>query len=260
MNRIQNFLAVVLLALMSLGAHAQQRTDELATSQGPSAGQERSPRQDRAGRAGGAATLREANQAARDGDLPRARALIDEVLQRQPDNARAHFVKAQIAARDNDAATARSELEVAEKLAPGLTFAREQAVANLRKKVERLEARDGRAERPRAGRNARERNARDRDAAQPTDMPAESRTPPNEPDSTNTAGTTPSAPTAPTAGSAGSAVETRPAGEDTRNMGAAERKVQGFGLSNQLIIGVLIGAVIAVALMALLRRRRSTQA
>jgi hypothetical protein len=42
-------------------------------------------------------------------------------------------------------------------------------------------------------------------------------------------------------------------------MGAAERKVQGFGISNQLIVGLLIGAVIAIAGMALFRRRRSTQ-
>jgi hypothetical protein len=149
MKRIQNLLAVLLLGLMSLTAVAQQRTDDLATGQGP-AGQERQLRQDRGGRAV-AGTLREANQAARDGDMARAHALVDDVLKRQPDSARAHFVKAQIAARDNDAATARSELEAAEKLAPGLTFAREQAVANLRKRVERLEARDGRAERPPGG-------------------------------------------------------------------------------------------------------------
>jgi hypothetical protein len=259
MKRIHTILAVLLLGLMSLGAVAQQRTDELATGQGSSAGQERPLRQERGARAGGAATLREANQAARDGDFVRARSLVDEVLRRQPDNARAHFVKAQIAARENDVATARSELEAAEKLAPGLTFARERAVTNLRRKVERLEARDGRAERPRAGRKGRDRDAR-RDATQPTDPPVENRTPANDASSTNAAGNAPSAPTAPTADSAGSAIETRPAGSDTRNMGAAEKKVQGFGASNQLIVGLLIGAVIAIAAMALFRRRRSSQA
>ena len=255
MKRIQNLLAVLLLGLMSLGAVAQQRTDELTTGQG-AVGQERSVRQDRGGRGGAAATLREANKAARDGDMARAHALVDQVLQREPNNARAHFTKARIAARDNDAATARSELQAAEKLSPGLTFAREEAVANLRRRVERLESRDGRAERPRAGRNARDREARGRDATQPADTQPETRTSANDPVDTNTAETAPSAPSAPTAGSG---VETRPAGEDTRNMGAAERKVEGFGISNQLIIGLLIGAVIAIAAMALLRRRRSSQ-
>ena len=257
MKRIQNLLAVLLLGLMSLGAVAQQRTDELTTGQG-AVGQERSLRQDRGARGGVAATLRDANKAARDGDMARAHALVDQVLQREPDNAQAHFTKARIAARDNDAATARSELQAAEKLSPGLAFAREEAVANLRRRVERLESRDGRAERPRAGRNARERDARSRDATQPADTQPETRTSANDPVDTNTAGTAPGAPAAPTTGSAGSGVETRPAGEDTRNMGAAERKVQGFGISNQLIIGLLIGAVIAIAAMTLLRRRRST--
>lgn len=255
MKRIQNLLAVLLLGLMSLGAVAQQRTDELTTGQG-AVGQERSVRQDRGGRGGAAATLREANKAARDGDMTRAHALVDQVLQHEPSNARAHFTKARIAARDNDAATARSELQAAEKLSPGLTFAREEAVANLRRRVERLESRDGRAERPRAGRNARDREARGRDATQPADTQPETRTSANDPVDTNTAETAPSAPSAPTAGSG---VETRPVGEDTRNMGAAERKVEGFGISNQLIIGLLIGAVIAIAAMALLRRRRSSQ-
>lgn len=242
MKRVHTLVAVLLLGLMSVGVQAQQRADDLAIDgQPPSASPARPLRQDHGARAGGT-SLRDVNEAARSGDLARARSLIDEILQRQPDNARAHFVKAQLASRDKDIATARSELQTAEKLAPGLPFAREQAVTNLRTRLERLEAREGRADRPRAG-----RNARDRDATPPAEVPAESRTPPHD-----TA-------TPVSAGSAGSAVETRPAGGDTRNMGAtAEPKVQ--GVSTQLIVGLLIGAVIAVALMALFRRRRSTQA
>lgn len=240
MKRIQTFLAVLLLGLMSLGAQAQ-RADELAVD-GPASAQEQ--RQQRGARAGGP-TLREVNQAARDGDLAKARTLIDQVLLKQPDNARAHFVKAQLAARDRDMETARAELQTAEQLAPGLPFAREQAVTNLRKRLERLEAREGRGG-PRAGRNARDGNV-----ARPAEAPAQGPTSSaNDTAPTTTAGTT----TPP--------VETRTAGEDTRNMGSAGAKTEQkvAGSFSPLLIGVALGAVAVIAVMALMRRRRPPQA
>lgn len=238
MKRIQTFLTLLLLAMMSLGAQAQ-RADELAVG-GPASAQERPQRQERAG----VPTLREVNQAARDGDLPKARAMIDEVLQRQPNNARAHFVKAQLAARDRDTATARAELQAAEQLAPGLPFAREQAVTNLRTRLERMEARDGRAGQPRAGRNARDGNV-----AGPAEAPAESPT-----SAANDAGGTT------TAGNTDTPVETRTAGEDTRNMGGTAAREAAEG-STTLIMGVAIGAVVTAVLAALFfRRRRPPQA
>lgn len=238
MKRIQTFLTVLLLAMMSLGAQAQ-RADELAVG-GPASAQERPQRQERVG----VPTLREVNQAARDGDLPKARAMIDEVLQRQPDNARARFVKAQLAARDRDLATARAELQAAEQLAPGLPFAREQAVTNLRTRLERLEAREGRGGPRRAG-----RNARDDATARPAEAPAESPT-----SSTTDAGSTT------TAGNTTAPVETRTAGEDTRSMGSTTASAADKS-STSLIMGVAIGAVIAAALTALFfRRRRPPQA
>ncbi|MCD6078411.1 MAG: hypothetical protein K0R89_2349 [Ramlibacter sp.] len=232
MTRIHTFLAVLLLGLMSLGAQAQQRSDDLDVDE-PVSAQERQER----GAGGGAPSLREVNQTARDGDLPKARAMIDEVIQRNPNNARAHFVKAQLASRDRDLATARAELQEAERLAPGLPFAREKAVTNLRKRLERLEAREARGDRPRAG-----RNARDGELPRPAETSPESRTSANA--------TPPSSPTT-------TPVETRPAGEDTRNMGSgapAERKVEGS--TSSLLVGVLIGAVIAAVLAALFFRRR----
>lgn len=235
MKRIQTFLAALLLGLMSLGAQAQ-RADELAVD-GPASAQEQ--RQQRGARAGGP-TLREVNQAARDGDLAKARTMIDEVLKRQPDNARAHFVKAQLAARDRDIATARAELQAAEQLAPGLPFAREQAVTNLRKRLERLEAREGRAGQPRAG-----RNARDGDVARPAEVPA--------PGSVSSADDTPATSTG---GSSNPPLETRPAGEDTRNMGAPAPRTPEVGGSKTLLMGVAIGAAITAVLAALFFRRR----
>lgn len=247
MKRIQTFLAVLLLALMSVGAQAQaQRADDLDIGE-PASAQERPQRQERGAR-GGVPTLREVNQTARDGDLAKARTMIDQVLQRNPNNARAHFVKAQLALRDKDIATARAELQAAEQLAPGLPFAREQQVTRLRTRLERMETREGRAGQPRNGRNARN-DTTARPAEAPVELPAESRTAPaNDAGSTTTAGNT----TAP--------VETRTAGEDTRSMGsttaaAAEKS------KTTLVLGVAIGAVIAAALTALFfRRRRPPQA
>jgi hypothetical protein len=243
MKRIQTFLAVLLLALMSVGAQAQaQRADDLDIGE-PASAQERPQRQERGAR-GGVPTLREVNQTARDGDLAKARTMIDQVLQRQPDNARAHFVKAQLAARDRDLATARAELQAAEQLAPGLPFAREQAVTNLRKRLERLEAREGRGGPRRAG-----RNARDDTTARPAEAPAESPASP-----ATDAGSTP------TAGNTTAPVETRTAGEDTRSMGSTTAAAADKG-NTTLVMGVAIGAVIAAALTALFfRRRRPPQA
>jgi len=71
------------------------------------------------------------------GDVRSARAMIDEVLQQHPASAKAHFVKAELAARDQDVGTARSELQKAERLAPGLPFAKPEAVSALRSQLER---------------------------------------------------------------------------------------------------------------------------
>lgn len=247
MKRIQTFLAIVLLGMMSVGAQAQaQRADDLAIDE-PASAQERPQRQERGARGGGP-TLREVNQAARDGDLAKARAMIDQVLQRNPNSARAHFVKAQLALRDKDVATARAELQAAEKLAPGLPFARERQVTRLRTRLERLETRESRGGQPRNGRNARN-DGTPRPAEAPAELPAENRTsPPNDAGSTTTAGNT------------NTPVETRTAGEDTRNMGSTAASAADKG-STTLVMGVAIGAVIAAALAALFfRRRRPPQA
>ena len=242
MKRFHIFLAALLLGLATLGAQAQQPAadDDLAV-EAPAA-QDRAGRQGRGPRAGGT-TLRDAQQAMRDRDLAKARTLVDEVIRKQPNNPRAHFVKAQIASRDQDLATARASLQEAERLAPGLPFAREQAVTNLRTRLERLEAREGRGERPRAG-----RNGRDGDLARPTQGPAD----------TTTASTSSDASPTPSAGAnaapTGPAVETRPAGEETRNMGAASRKDAEGG--NSLVLGIAIGGILAAIAGALFFRRR----
>ena len=83
-------------------------------------------------------TLDQIYQAANAGQLPQAQGMIDQVLRTHPDSAKAHYVKAELAARQRDATTARQELATAERLAPGLPFAKPAAAQALRTQVEHL--------------------------------------------------------------------------------------------------------------------------
>jgi tetratricopeptide (TPR) repeat protein len=64
--------------------------------------------------------------------LDRAQVLMDQVLAREPNSAEAHFVQAELFARMGELARARASLATAEKLAPGLGFARAESVQALR--------------------------------------------------------------------------------------------------------------------------------
>lgn len=83
-------------------------------------------------------TLDQIYQTANAGQLPQAQGMIDQVLRTHPASAKAHFVKAELSARQRDAATARQELATADRLAPGLPFAKPAAVQALRTQVEHL--------------------------------------------------------------------------------------------------------------------------
>jgi tetratricopeptide (TPR) repeat protein len=66
------------------------------------------------------------------GKLELAQQLIDKVLAAHPENARAHYVAAEVAAERDEPAVARRELARAEQLSPGLTFTTPSSVAQLR--------------------------------------------------------------------------------------------------------------------------------
>jgi hypothetical protein len=83
-------------------------------------------------------TLDQIYQAANAGQVPKAQGMIDQVLRTHPDSAKAHYVKAELAARQRDASTAQQELATAERLAPGLPFAKPAAVQALRTQVQHL--------------------------------------------------------------------------------------------------------------------------
>jgi len=81
-------------------------------------------------------TLHEVYQAVEAGKLQQAEAMMDQVLRDHPDSAKAHFVEAELQAKEGNATRARAELANAERLAPGLPFAKAEAVAQLRHLIE----------------------------------------------------------------------------------------------------------------------------
>lgn len=74
-------------------------------------------------------------QAANAGKLDDAHTMIEQVIQAHPDSAKAHFVDAEILARQGAMGNAEREFAQAEKLAPGLGFAHPAAVQALRAKI-----------------------------------------------------------------------------------------------------------------------------
>lgn len=61
-------------------------------------------------------------EAARSGHLAEARQMINQVLRDHPRSAEAHYVAAELSAREGNLAAARQQLAVAEEIAPGLPF------------------------------------------------------------------------------------------------------------------------------------------
>lgn len=80
-------------------------------------------------------TVHQVYQAAESGKLDDAHRMIEQVLQAHPESAKAHFVDAEILAKQGALSNAKNELETAERLAPGLPFAKPQAVANLKQRI-----------------------------------------------------------------------------------------------------------------------------
>lgn len=77
-------------------------------------------------------SMHQVYQAAQSGRLDEAQRMMDKVLQDHPNSAKAHFVEAEILAKEGRTGNAASELATAERLAPGLPFAKPDAVSELR--------------------------------------------------------------------------------------------------------------------------------
>ena len=77
-------------------------------------------------------TLHQVYEAAQAGRLNDAQRMMDKVLAARPDSGKAHFVEAEILAKEGRRADAAAELNKAQRLAPGLPFAKPEAVQELR--------------------------------------------------------------------------------------------------------------------------------
>jgi hypothetical protein len=80
-------------------------------------------------------TLHEVYQAAEAGNYREAQAMMDQVLRDHPNSAKAHFVEAELLAKQGRLASAQAELATAERLDPGLSFASPRAVQELKARL-----------------------------------------------------------------------------------------------------------------------------
>jgi len=77
-------------------------------------------------------TMDQIYSAAAGGHLDQAQQMITQVLADHPSSAKAHYVQAELYAREGKASLARSELSAAEQLKPGLPFANPRSVQELK--------------------------------------------------------------------------------------------------------------------------------
>jgi hypothetical protein len=80
-------------------------------------------------------TIDQVYQAAQSGQVAQALQMMQTVLRDHPNSGRAHYVEAELLARQGLPSRAREELAVADRLAPGLPFARPEAVQGLRREL-----------------------------------------------------------------------------------------------------------------------------
>ena len=77
-------------------------------------------------------SLHEVYQAAEGGNLKKAQSLMDQVLRDHPNSAKAHFVEAELLVKEGRLEMAKTELNTAERLAPGLPFAKPESVQAMK--------------------------------------------------------------------------------------------------------------------------------
>ncbi len=80
-------------------------------------------------------SLHDVYQAAESGNLSQAQRMMGEVLRAHPNSAKAHYVEAELLAKQGRLSAAATELNTAERLEPGLPFARPAAVRELRARI-----------------------------------------------------------------------------------------------------------------------------
>lgn len=100
--------------------------------------------------AGADPSIHEVYLAAEAGKFAEAQAMMDQVLRDHPNSGKAHFVEAELLAKQGKIAAAEAELNTADKLAPGLPGEKASAVANLRQLIASYHATPAQQSRPAA--------------------------------------------------------------------------------------------------------------
>ncbi len=77
-------------------------------------------------------SMHQVYEAASSGHLDQAQSMMAQVLKDHPASAKAHYVEAELDAKQGKYAAARDELQTAERLEPGLPFERPESAAALR--------------------------------------------------------------------------------------------------------------------------------
>src|SRR5208283_1724116 len=80
-------------------------------------------------------TLDQVYQAAHSGRVDEAQRMMDKVLKEHPNSAKAHFVEAELSAKQGQMAKAEDELKTAERLKPDLSFANPQSLQDLKNRI-----------------------------------------------------------------------------------------------------------------------------
>jgi hypothetical protein len=81
------------------------------------------------------ATMHDVYLAAQAGKFNEAQSMMDKVLRDHPNSAKAHFVEAELLAKQGQFGNAAAELKTAEQLQPGLPFAKPEAVQHLKSRI-----------------------------------------------------------------------------------------------------------------------------
>jgi len=81
------------------------------------------------------ATMHQVYLAAKSGRFNEAQSMMDKVLRDHPNSAKAHFVEAELLAKQGLFSNAGVELNTAELLQPGLAFVKPEALQNLKSRI-----------------------------------------------------------------------------------------------------------------------------
>lgn len=81
-------------------------------------------------------TIKQIYDTAASGKMPEAQTMVEQVLAAHPKSAKAHFVQAELFARQGNAPRAREALAEADRLEPGLAFVKPEVVQSLRAQLQ----------------------------------------------------------------------------------------------------------------------------